>query len=207
MKRVGSSRSIRSDKKRDVKPTIGLDLKDALYRLSHLTFTPVKEVCQQMAIMVLYDRKTIELLSKYFKRDLLTDRTIYIGNMENQTIAKRLKGRGERVTIRFTQKEYEALALLSFSLDCTTSRTVALLLEISMRNVRFINRYIKQYLTEHLSDSQMRELQAILRYTNREGESHHSWASLLAYVAEEVGGPVARIKEAVNEFLDMKWRD
>ena len=207
MKRVGNSQSIRSDKKRDVKPTIQLDLKDALYRLSHLTFMPVKDVCQQMAIMVLYDRKTIEHLSKYFKRDLLTDRTVYIGNMENPSIAKRLVGRGERVTIRFTQGEYEALAMLSFALDCTTSRAVSLLLSISMRNVRFINRFIKQYLREQLSDSQMRELQAILRYTNRTGESHHSWASLLAYVAEEVGGPVARIKEAVNEFIDMKWRD
>lgn len=207
IERAGKARLTRSDKKRDVKPTISLDLKDVLYRISYVTFTPVKDVCQQMAMLVLHDRKVIEQLSVYFKRDLIMGHTMFRGHITNETMEKRPKVRGERVTIRFTQKEFESVALLSYALDCTPSRTVAILLDIGMKNIRFVNAYIKQYLTEELTNSQMRELQAILRYVTKKGESHHSWASLIEYVIAEVGSPVTRIKEAVNEFLDMKWRD
>ncbi|MFJ7665311.1 hypothetical protein ACIQXW_23415 [Lysinibacillus sp. NPDC097162] len=207
MKRVGEALSVRSDKKRDVKPTIPMDLKDVLYRISYITFTPVKDVCQQMAMLVLHDRRTIENLSKYFKRDLIMGHTMFVGNITNKTMEKRPKVRGERVTIRFTQKEFESVALLSYALDCTPSRTVAILLDMSMKSVRFVNAYIKRYLTEELNDAQMRELQAILRYVNKVGESYFSWASLLEHVLAEVGSPVSRIKEAVSEFIDMKWRE
>lgn len=207
IERAGKSRLVRSDKKRDVKPTISLDLKDVLYRLSYITFSPVKDVCQEMAMLVLHDRYAIERLSKYFKRDLIIGNTMFVGNIANETIEKRPKIRGERVTIRFTQKEFESIALLSHALDCSASRTVAILLDMSTQYIKYVNAFIKRYLTEELNDTQMRELQAVLRYVNKVGESYFSWASLLEAVISEVGGPVTRIKEAVSEFIDMKWRD
>lgn len=197
----------RSDKKRDVKPTIKLDLKDALYRLSGITYTPVKDVCPSLCMLVVNDRRSIEYLSKYFKRDLLFDNTIFRGHVTNPTIEKRLNDLGERVTMRLMYNEYSKVALLAFALDCTVSRATALLLEISMGEVRFVNAYIKEFLRHELSESQMREFKEILRYVNKHGESHHSWASLLAHVVDEVGTPVARIKEAVSDFIDLKWRD
>lgn len=197
----------RSDKKRDVKPTIGLDLKDAIYRISYITNTPVKDVGEQLSTLVIQDRKAIEDLAKYFKRDLLFDNTIFRGHISNESIIKRSKERGERVTIRFTQKEYASIAALSYALDCTPSRAIAILLDISMSNVRFVNIYVKKYLQQELSESQMKELQLVLRYVNKVGESHHSWASLLAHVIDEVGSPVSKIKEVINEFIDLKWRE
>lgn len=196
-----------SGKKRDVKPTVKLDLKDALYRLSGITYTPVKDVCPSLCMLVINNRRSIEYLSKYFKRDLLFDNTIFRGHVTNPTIEKRLNGLGERVTMRFTYSEYSKVALLAFALDCTISRATAVLLEISMREVRFVNAYIKEFLRHELSEPQMREFKEILRYVNRHGESHHSWASLLAHVVDEVGTPVSRIKEAVSDFIDLKWRD
>ena len=197
----------RSDKKRDVKPTIKLDLKDALYRLSGITYTPVKDVCPSLCMFVINDRQSIQYLSQFFKRDLVFDTTLFRGHITNQTIEKRLNGFGERVTMRLSHNEYTKVALLAFALDCTVSRATAILLEISMKEVRFVNAYIKEFLRHELSESQMREFKEILRYVNRHGESHHSWASLLAHVMDEVGTPVSRIKEAVSDFIDLKWRD
>lgn len=197
----------RSDKKRDVKPTLKLDLKDAIYRLSGITFLPVKDVCPALCMLVINDRRSIEYLSKFFKRDLLFDTTIFRGHVTNKTIEKRLNGYGERVTMRLSQMEYAKVALLAFALDCTVSRATAILLEMSMREARFINAYIKEFLRHELSEPQMREFKEILRYINKHGESHHSWASLLAHVVDEVGTPVSRIKEAVSEFIDLKWRE
>lgn len=197
----------RSDKKRDVKPTIKLDLKDAIYRLSSITYTPVKDVCPSLCMLVINDRRSIGSLSQYFKRDLLFDTTLFRGHVTNKTIVKRLDGYGERVTMRFSHSEYSKIALLAFALDCTLSRATAILLEISMSEARFVNEYIKEFLRHELSESQMREFKEILRYINKHGESHHSWASLLAHVVDEVGTPVSRIKEAVSDFIDLKWRD
>jgi len=201
------ARGPRSDKKRDVKPTLKLDLKDAIYRLSHITYTHVKDVCPSLCMLVIKDRKSIEYLSQFFKRDLLFDTTIFRGHVTNQTIEKRIHAPGERVTIRFTQSEYSAIALLAFALDCTVSRATAILLEISMSEARFVNAYIKEFLRHELSESEMREFKEILRYINKNGESHHSWASLLAYVVDEVGSPVNRIKEAISSFIDLNWRE
>lgn len=197
----------RSDKKRDVKPTLKLDLKDVIYRLSHITYTPVKDVCPSLCMMVIKDRQAIESLSQYFKRDLLFDNTMFRGHVTNTTIEKRINVPGERVTIRFSQSEYSAVALLAFALDCTVSRATAILLEISMSQIRFVNEYVKDFLRDELSESQLREFKEILRYVNRNGESHHSWFSLLAHVVDEVGSPVNRIKEAISSFIDLNWRE
>jgi len=205
MDRVGE-RQQRADKKRDIKPTIALELKDVIYRISHMTYIPVKDVCQQMTILVLKDRKSMEQLSKYFKRDLRVENTFFMGSITNEGIVKRRKEAGERVTIRYTQKEYESLAALSYALDCTPSRTVALLLEIGMQNIKFINAFIKQHLQKELSNTQMRELREILKYVSEVDDTHHSWASLLALVNEEIGSPVQNIRESITEFIKMKWR-
>lgn len=197
----------RIDKKRDVKPTIRLDLKDTIYRVSNLTYVPVKDVCPALCMLVINDRRSIQSLSKFFKRDLLFDTTIFRGHVTNQTVEKRLNGYGERITMRLLHSEYSKIALLAFALDCTVSRATAILLEISMSEARFLNEYIKEFLHHELSESQLREFKEILRYVNKYGESHHSWASLLAHVVDEVGTPVSRIKEAVSDFIDLKWRD
>jgi len=200
-------RGQRLDKKRDVKPTLKLDLKDVIYRLSHITYTPVKDVCPTLCMMVIKDRQTIENLSQYFKRDLLFDNTMFRGHVSNETIQKRINVPGERVTIRFSQSEYSAIALLAFALDCTVSRATAILLEISMSQILFVNEYVKEYLRHELSESQLREFKEILRYVNSNGVSHHSWFSLLAHVVDEVGSPVNRIKEAISSFIDLNWRE
>lgn len=59
-----------------------------------------------------------------------------------------------------------------------------------MKNIQFINAFIKQYLQHELSESEMKELREIMKYAGSVGESHHSWASLLALVVEENGGNV-----------------
>lgn len=191
----------RSDKKREVKPVIKLELKDAIYRLSYITYTPVKDVCERLCIYVINDHHTIEKLSGYFKREVRLGNTLYFGNLSNKTVSKRDKGETERVTVRFKQGVYDSIAVLSYALDCTPSRTVAILLTIAMKNISYVDRYIKEYLEGQLNETQMRELQGILKYVNHTSDKQHSWMSVLGAILDEVSAPVTRVKEAVNEFL------
>ncbi|MCJ7992628.1 hypothetical protein MUB15_31250, partial [Priestia sp. OVS21] len=61
-------RKVRCDKKRDVKPTIPIHLKECIYRLSYITNTPVKDVTESICISGLKSPKVMDYLSHYFRR-------------------------------------------------------------------------------------------------------------------------------------------
>lgn len=199
MDRVGERR-VRSDKKKEVKPLLSINLKDAIYRLSYITHSPVKDVCEQLCIAVMNDRKIITDLSMFFIRDIRIDSTIYLGRSENKRLKKRIEGARERVTIKFKAKDYAFIYDLAYALDCSPSRVVAVLLEIAMQDIRIVNQYIKQHLENELTEAQMKELRNIMRYINTVNDTNLPWASLLSQIFDEVG-PIARLKDAITEFL------
>lgn len=200
MSRVGE-RKTRSDKKRDIKPTVRLDLKDALYRLSYITYTPVKDVAENLVIAVLGDVEVINHLSQYFKRDLKFNSTLYRGHAANPHVGHKDTGKTERITTRFKASNYETVAVLAYALDCTPSRATTVLLEIAVRNIRFINTYVKTYLGSTLTEKQMIELRNMLKDVNKLNEGHHSWMALLGAIIDEVSAPVTKVKDAVTEFI------
>lgn len=194
-------RKVRSDKKREVKPVIKLELKDAIYRLSYITYTPVKDVCARLCMYVITDKHMIGQYARYFQRDIRLENTLYFGSSSNKRFTKRDPGETSRVTVRFTQAEYDSIAILSYALDCTPSRTVAILLYAAMRHLKYVNRYVKEYLDGHLSENQMRELRGVLKYINLKNEASQSWMSLIGTIVDEVSAPITRVKDAVSEYL------
>lgn len=197
----GRVRKVRSDKKREVRPVIKLDLKDAIYRLSYITYTPVKDVCAELCSYVIYDKRIIEHLSQYFKRDIRLSNTLYFGSSSNKEISKRDKVINQRLSVRFTQSVYDSIAVLSYAMDCTPSRTVAILLNIAMKNSEYVSRYMEEFLDGNLSEQQMRELRGVLKYVNYRSDVQQSWMSLIGNILDEVSSPMTRVKDVVSEFL------
>lgn len=197
----GSVRKVRSDKKREVKAVLTIELKDAIYRLSYITYTPVKDVCERLCMYVLDDQHAIEQLSHFFKRDVRIGHTIYMGHATNKTVTKRFKGITSKVTVRFKQNLYNNIAALSYAFDCTPSRTVALILNAAMRNSGYVNQYIHEYLDGKLTENQMHELRGILKYVNHTSDAKQSWMALLGHIMDEVSAPVSKVKDVVSEFL------
>lgn len=206
MSRVGE-RKIRSDKKRDVKPTISLDLKDAIYRLSYITQTPVKDVCEQLVLYAVKDSKIFEDLSLYFVRDIRIRNTLHLGDREIKPIAKREYTASERITLRLTQHDYEILTRLAYALDVRPTRVCAVLLKMGMSDFRFVNNYVARYLHGRLTDSQTKELSEIARYLRKVTNEKYTLASLLSVIVEEVSAPITRVKDAVDEFIVKYWRE
>ena len=194
-------RKQRSDKKREVNPYLHVDLKDMIYRLSYITHTPVKDICEFMCVYVMGNRKAIYVLSTQFKRDIRLDNTLYRGMPDNVSAKKRVDGPSERVTVRFKQADYELISILSYALDCSASRVVAILLEMALQDIQIVNMYIKKYLHEQLTPVQMKELRNLLKHLNSESDENSSWATLMSVVIDEVTAPVTRLKEVVGEFL------
>lgn len=204
--RVGQhkERKTRIDKKKEVKATLPVDLKDAIYRISYITLTPVKDICEHLCHSLVSERKTIDKLSKNFIRSIIYDDTIFRGHHDNPQINKRIPGKTTRVTIKFKRPDYEAIYNLSYALDLSPSRVVAVLLELAMSDITAVNQYIKDYLQRELPEYQMKELKLLLKYMNRTNTDHQSWASFLSYIYDEKGSPMLKMKEIITEYLNDK---
>lgn len=199
----------RSDKKRDVKPTILVKIKDAVYRLSYITKTSVKDVGEQMIIHSINSRKIVDDLSKYFRRQIHMKDTIFRGNIEMPRIAKREEGEREQVTTRLKQRDYEIVSALAYALDVSPTRVCAILLDAAMHDFDFINSYVRKYLTTELTPGQLNELQKILLFVNNDDEVEEklSLADLLSRIVNEVSAPITKLKDTVNDFIIKNWRD
>lgn len=162
----GENRKVRSDKKRDVKPTIEIELKDAIYRLSYVTQTPVKDVCDKLIYYAINDIEIMHRLARYFVRDMRINNTLFIGN-NNNSISKRDDGETERINMRLIEGVYRELTDLAFALDCRPSRVCAILLKLGMKDFRFINNYVKLHVHVALEGQRKNEHTKVLLYTNK----------------------------------------
>lgn len=204
-----TKRKIRSDKKRDVKPTISVNLKDCIYRLSYITNTPVKDVCETLCIKGLKSRIVMDYLSNYFRRDYQYQSTIYIGDLERESLQRKFQaGKNERITIRFKNETYEQIAYLSHALDVTPSKGTALLLDSSVRNTNILNAYVKLYLHEYIDAARMQELKQVLKYINKNNPYHEelSWFSLLSIIYDEMKDSTNNVKNLIKNWID-KYRE
>lgn len=205
-----AGRKTRSDKKRDISPTISAELRDCIYRLSFITNKPVKDVAEAICLNGLKRRKVLEYLSQYFRRPVRVDPTLYRGNSEGPSVGQREHvGKTKRIAIRFKAQDHAVIAALAFAMDCTVSRSCAVLLDASVRDGDFINEFVQQYLEENLDAERVTELKKILRYvnTNNPYGEEYTWASLLSLMINEVREVTAKVADAATDFIVKNWRD
>ena len=198
-------RQQRSDKKRDVKPTIPMQLRECIYRLSYITDTPVKDVSEALCESGINSKKVIELLSDKFRRDYRRENTYYLGDLSRPSLQKsNIEGEKERITIRFSQETYEKISSLAYALDVTVSKATFLLLDASVRNTNFLNRYVKESLRTHLDDKRMRELQEVLKFINDNNpyEEKITWMGFISYLYHEFKGSTKTVSQSIIDWLE-----
>lgn len=202
------TRKVRSDKKRDVKPTISIHLKDTIYRISYITNTPVKDVAESLCIHGMASKKVMDVLSLNLRRSIRLGNTMYMGELSRPSLQRRgPAGECDRISFRLKQADYENLSTLAFGLAVTPSRAGALLLDASIRDKDFINSYFEGYLNKQLDDCRMAELKAVLKYLNKNNpyEEEISWGMLLAYIVDEFKESAASVTESISLYIK-KWK-
>lgn len=196
-------RKIRSDKKRDVKPTVPLALRECVDRLSYITNRPIKDICEEICIHGLYSRKVIELLSEKFRRNYAFQSTVFIGKLDREPAQKdSTKGIKHRLTIRFKQDTYEQINRLSYSLDVTPSRATALLLDATIRNSEFINQFLEKHVVRGLDANRQKELKAILKFINKNNpyDKEVTLSALVAYYFDEIKSGLISFQEFIDRL-------
>jgi len=198
-------RKVRSDKKRDVKPTISIELKDCIYRLSYITKIPVKDIVETLCTKGLQSRKVIDHLSHYFRRDYEFKSTLYMGEYERESLQGKFQsGKNERITTRFPQDTYQNISTLAFALDVTPSKATALLLDASVKNTSLVDGIIKLHLSEQLDKNRMSELKQVLKYVNANNPYNEelSWMNLISLIMHEVKDNTLNLKNKISSWID-----
>lgn len=201
-------RKVRSDKKREVQPTLTLELKEMIYRISYITSTPVKDVAETICLNGMKSRKVLEVLSEHLRRSVTVGNTMYIGDLSRQSLQrKKAAGPHERISVRFQQADFEDMNTLAYGLDVTPTRATALLLDTSIRNSDFINSYFEDYLRDQLDERRMAELKKVLLYLNENNpfEEEISWGMLLSYLASEIKEGATTMKETISLYIK-NWK-
>lgn len=198
-------RKVRSDKKRDVKPTVHLALYECISRLSYITCTPMKDVAEYLCQKGLDSRKVMEVLSKRFRRNYRFKNTLFIGKPNQEPVrVLRQVGQKKRLPIRFPQSIHDQISELAYALDMTISSTTALLLEASAKNPEFLDEYISIHVTKKLDPARQKQLKEVIRYLKRDNPyaDEITLARLISYIIEEVKEQTINAKRAVENWLD-----
>lgn len=199
-------RKQRSDSKKDLKPTVDIELKEALARIAYITDTPIKDVAATFIEKGLISRKVLESLSSHYRRSLRLGNTFFMGSLDSKPIKRTSVGNTERISTRLPQHTYENLANLAYALNVTPSTAGAILLERAVRHSEILNIYVRSYLTEEVDERRMVELKRVLRYLNMNNPYAEkvSWFSFLSILREN-GQGTGTLSDVVQQFLD-KWR-
>lgn len=202
------TRKVRSDKKRQIKPTLSIHLREAIYRISYITVTPVKDVGERICEDGLVSRKVIENLSQHFRRPVRLGNTLYMGDLERPSLSRKApKGQSDRISIAFKQHTYENITALAYALDVTPARATALLIDVSIRDSAFINKYFHDHLKQQLDDNRMAELKKVIKYLNANNpyDERITWGLLFSYLYGEIKDGASNVTESVTDFIK-KWK-
>ena len=201
-------RKVRSDKKKEIKPTLPTELKECIYRISYITGTPVKDVSALLCERGFLNHEVMNHLSEGFRRTVRLKSTLYLGDIGRASLRSRLlPGQTGKITIRFDQYTYENLCTLSYALDVTPSRATALLLHASIHHSSIVNDFVIEVIKGQIDEPKMKQLRNILRYLNANNptDAEVTWISFLSHLYDEIKNGETTISESIQEFLK-RWR-
>lgn len=197
-----TERKVRSDKKRDIKPTISDSLNECVHNLSYILNQPVRDIGEKIIMAAINSRESIESLSIYFKRDYRHSNTIFRGDLEAEVIQKRNIIQKQRLHLRFKACEHERISALAYSMDCSVSLATTMLLIAGIRNFAIFNEIVDSEVIRLLDPERLKRLKMIQKYISKLNDQHISLFALISYVAHEVVDTTKTMHEKVNGWID-----
>lgn len=137
-----------------------MELKDLIYTIHYVTSTPVKDVGEIICRVAMNDDQIIERLATHFVRGVHLNNVYY--NKGQRIIDKRIGGERGRISIRFSQTDYDTIAAIAYALDCSPSRAVAIIIDLAIQDGRAVGQYLKWHTPARLGLNQYKALTGIL---------------------------------------------
>lgn len=200
-----TNRKVRSDKKKEIRPTVPIYLTELLSRISYITSNPIKDVAETILKEGLSNHLVMECMSDQFKRDYWFGQTLFLGKDEfSSSRIRRIEGEKGRVSFRLVKQDVETLADLAYSLNLTENSTAGLVLEIASYETNIIHHYLNLCVTANLDLNRRKQLKILLNEIRKFSSSAPNdldFIWLLNYIADGS----KNIKQNIEEFLDQHF--
>jgi len=188
--------------KKDVQPFISVSTKDVIYKLSFITGHSVKQICQDLCVHTLRNKKKLgEELSPFLKREIKIGDALYAASknpLKHYPITENV----ERVTVKISINSYEFAYSLAHALRWSVAKVVAYCIERSMKDFDYLNFYITKYLDSKMDENRKKMIELVMRDINKETEEEHSVASLLLGIVDELKEVDQNVTDAVSQVVE-----
>lgn len=191
MREEGRERKIRSDKKRQIKPTIPIELYDCISVVSYITRTPMKNIGEFVVMESLQNKEVVEHLSRHQRRTYWHSGTMFLGDESLQPYRLPPSGSGKRrTTITFSQGFADELTKYAFTLDTSLATATSLLLETGMKHKDIVNKYFHNNIDYTLDSNKKQKLKSVYKYVvkNSPFNEHVSILEIIKMLLDDLFG-------------------
>lgn len=151
-------RKVRSDKKRDVKPTVSTYIRNNICTLANIVGLSTGDAGLILINRGFHNDDVMRLFQPLMISNFDINNRIYVGNRENGPVKINYRGSVAKVSIKFPAEIYEELRRLAFSIGLTPTTTAALMLRKGMFCEPFMDEQKRMYLSYCKSEDQKLEL-------------------------------------------------
>lgn len=188
---------------KDVQPFITTITKDVIYKMSYITGKSSKEICKDLCLHTLENKKKLtEELLPFIKWEIKIENNLY--SPYDEPIERYpVTGSLERVALRIDLNSYDFAKSLAYSLGWTAPKVIAYCIERSIRDFDFVNQYIVDYLETSMGKNQKDVINGIMKDVNESLNEELSLSILLIDIMEEKQSD-ENFEEAFHQLL-AKW--
>ena len=185
-----------------IKPYIEVDKKEIISKLNFLTGLTIKDICNDLLEHAVKSNYAM-FLTPHFKRSVTIKRLQFPA--QNSPIPfPELKNELTRITLIVNDKIHGYANNLYYATDVSVPKILASMINYSISDHKFFERYVTDYLSNKIDDERKRLLKSILKDINKETEGSHNIGSLLFCIADELKDNGDSIEESI-EKVTSRW--
>ena len=189
---------------KEVQPFIKKTTKNVIYKMSYITNQPVKQICGDLCLHSLADkRKLIEELAPFVKWSIKID-DVVCSPADKPIKDYPLSGNDlERVNVKIDINSFELVRGLAYSVGWSIAKVVAFCIERSMSDFDFLNQYISEFIETSMDNNEKSIINKFANKINESLDDELSIPMLLIDIVEEK--PIDQnLTEAVQQVA-IKW--
>lgn len=190
-------------KKREVKPFVDVKKKEIIAKLSFLTGLSIKSISEDLCNHAIDSDFAIHL-APHFKRSIKIKNLQFPAQKNPVPLIKTQTEEIERMSLMLSEPIYEYAHSLSYATGLSVPKVVASMIEFSMNDGTYFNKYVTEYLSRKIDPERKQMLKSILNDINGNFEENYTIAALLFHIADELKEIDKSLEKSVEGFVS-QW--
>lgn len=202
---MGKIRKVRSDKKREVKPTVSQSIYNCISDISYITNTPMGEFSVYLIEEGIQSLEVMDILSKEFQRPYhFNDYHIMMGIRDTpRSRVIKQSGQTSRLPIRINKWLDIKIENVAYALGATHTSATYSILKIAIKNTKIIDKYLAKNIYDNLDKARQKQLKIVYDFIHKETPfTFEDQTSFIKWIIEKGRGIAISGKKAIEIFLE-----